>query len=290
MARSIWKGSISFGLVNIPVTLYPGEQRDEIHFTLLDRHDMSPVGYRRVNKQTGNEVDWEDIVKGYQYEKDQYVVLGEEELRHANVKATQSVEILDFVKTEQIPFVYFDRPYYLEPAPRIGEKGYALLRETLQRSGRAGIAQVVLHTRQHLAMLAPVGEVLVLNLLRYEHELRAPTDVKAPARNLAALRISRKEIEMAARLVEDMSVAWEPARYRDAYREDIRRFVEKKIAAGKTLEIEPAEEPPAPRAARVLDFMTLLKRSIEETERERPAARTARPRRRATARHGRRHA
>src|SRR5690349_19502726 len=154
MARTIWKGSISFGLVNIPVALYPGEQSQEMHFSLLDQRDMSPVGYKRYNKNTGEEVTWEQIVKGYEYSKDQYVVLGEEEFRRANVKATQSIEIIDFVKAEQIPFIYFDRPYYLEPVAKIGEKGYALLRETLERTSRVGVANVVLRSRQHVALLA----------------------------------------------------------------------------------------------------------------------------------------
>jgi len=290
MPRIIWKGHIGFGLVSIPVALYPGEQRQEIHFSLLDRRDMAPVGYRRINKRTGKEVDWDQIVKGYEYEKDQYVVLSEEELRGANVKATQTIEILDFVKAEQIPFVYFDRPYYLEPVQRMGEKGYALLRETLRRTERVGIAQTVLHTRQHLALLAPMDDVLVLNLLRYRYELREPSELHVPDRNLTALRISKREVEMAERLVEDMATKWDPARYRDEYREDIMRLVERKIASGKTLEIETAPTVQGPsRGAQIIDFMTLLKRSIDEKEKARPAPRASRARRHAT-RRGRKHA
>jgi len=290
MARTIWKGSISFGLVNIPVALCPGEQREEMHFSLLDRRDMAPVGYQRINKQTGKEVAWDQIVKGYEYDKDQYVVLGDEEFRRANVKATQSVDIIDFVKTGQIPFVYFDKPYYLEPVQRLGEKGYALLRETLQRTARVGIAQVVLRTRQHLAMLAPMGDLLVLNLLRYQHELRPANEIKTPDHHLTALRISKKEIEMAERLVEDMVTKWNPAKYRDEYREDITRLVEKKVAAGKTLEIETATEEKPVRGAQVIDFMTLLKQSVDEKERHRPASVAARPRKNVPARRGRKHA
>jgi DNA end-binding protein Ku len=281
MARSIWKGSISFGLVNIPVALYPGEQREEMHFSLLDKRDMAPVGYKRINKRTGDEVAWEQIVKGYEYEKEQYVVLGEEEFRRANIKATQSIEIIDFVRAGQIPFVYFDRPYYLEPVQRIGEKGYALLRETLQRTGRVGVAQVVLRTRQHLAVLAPLDDALALNLLRYHYELRQPTELKLPGRDLKALRISEREIEMAQRLVDDMAADWNPEKYRDQYRDDLMRVVEEKVTAGRTLEIEqPNGEEPA-RGGQVIDFMSLLKRSIEEKEKDRAAeAPTARPRRR----------
>jgi DNA end-binding protein Ku len=282
MPRSIWKGSISFGLVNIPVALYPGEQRDEVHFSLLDKRDMAPVGYKRINKRTGEEVVWDQIVKGYEYEKERYVVMGDEEFRRANVKATQSIDIIDFVKAGQIPFIYFDRPYYLEPVQRIGEKGYALLRETLQRSDRVGIAQVVLRTRQHLALLAPLDNALVLNLLRYHNELRPSTELKLPGRDLKALRISEREIEMAQRLVDDMAADWRPENYRDQYRDDLMRVVEEKVAAGKTLEIEPPHgDEPARSGGQVIDFMTLLKRSIEEKEKNRPQeTASARPRRR----------
>lgn len=297
MARTIWKGSISFGLVNIPVALYPAEQRQEMHFTLLDQRDMSPVGYKRFNKTTGEEVAWEQIVKGYEHDKDQYVVLGEEEFRRANVKATQSVEILEFVKAGEVPFVYYDRPYYLEPVQRIGDKGYALLREILKRSGRVGIASVVLRTRQHLAMLAPLGDALVLNLLRYAYELRSPAELNLPGKDLAALRINKREIEMAERLVEDMAARWDPDKYKDEYRDDLLRVVEEKVAAGKTLEIEaPHAEEPA-RGAQVIDFMTLLKRSVEEKEKDRavvPKPATRRRRKPAasngTRRRGRKHA
>lgn len=280
MPRTIWKGAISFGLVNIPVALYPAEQREkELSFTLLDQRNMSPVGYKRYNKATGEEVPWDRIVKGYEYEKDQYVVLGEEEFRRANVKATQTVEIIDFVEAGEIPFVHFEQPYYLEPVQRSGEKGYALLRETLKRTGRVGVAQVVLRNRQHLAMLAPLDGMLVLNLLRYHYELRDPKELKVPGEDLAQLRITRKEIEMAERLVEDMAAPWQPEKYRNEYRDDLLRIVEEKVQAGKTLEfLEPTKEE-APRGAQVIDFMTLLKRSIEEKEKERAPAERARTRR-----------
>ena len=272
MPRTIWKGSISFGLVNIPVALYPGEQRDELHFTLLDSRDMSPVGYKRINKRTGEEVAWEQIVKGHEYDKDQYVVLGEEEFRRANVKATQTIDILDFVKAGEIPFPYFDRPYYLEPVQRTGEKGYALLRETLKRTGRVGVASVVLRNRQHLAMVAPYGQMLTLNLLRFHNELRDPSEVKAPGTDLAALRITKREIEMAERLVQDMAARWDPEKYKDEYRADLMRVVEEKIAAGKTLELETPAKGETTGGGQVIDFMTLLKRSVEEKEKERGPA------------------
>ncbi len=267
MARTIWKGSINFGLVTIPVALYPAEQQDTLDFTLLDERDKSPVGYRRVNKKTGVEVPFERIVKGYEYDKDRYVILGDEELRRANIKATQSIEIEDFVQIEQIPFMYFYRPYYLEPIKKLGEKGYALLRDTLRRSGRVGIARVVLKTRQHLAMLAPVGELLILNLLRYQYELRKPTEIEVPGE----LHSARKELDMAQRLVENMTTKWNPAKYHDDYRDDVMKLVKRKIAAGKTLEIEEAPAEGGTReSAQVIDFMTLLKRSVEQKEKTKP--------------------
>jgi DNA end-binding protein Ku len=266
MPRSTWKGSISFGLVNIPVALYPGEKHEALDFTMLDKKNMSPVGYKRVNKQSGDEVPLDRIVKGYEYEKDQYVVLSDEELKRANVKATQSVDIIEFVKMDEIPFTYFDRPYYLEPMKKIGEKGYTLLRETLKRSGRVGIANVVIRTRQHLALLAPMGDLLVLNLLRYPYELRDAADLNIPY----DVKVSSKEIEMAERLVDEMSAKWKPTKYKDEYKDDIMRLVERKIASGKTLEIEelPAGEA-APRSADVIDFMSLLKRSVQQNEKSR---------------------
>lgn len=282
MPRSTWKGSISFGLVSIPVALYPGEKHEALDFTMLDKKNMSPVGYKRVNKQTGNEVPLERIVKGYEYEKDQYVVLSDEELKRANVKATQSIDIVEFVKIEEIPFTYFDRPYYLEPIKKIGEKGYALLRETLKRAGRVGIANVVIHTRQHLAMLVPMGDLLVLNLLRYPYELRDTEDLNIPH----DARVSSKEIEMAKRLVDDMTAKWKPAKYKDEYREDVMRLVERKVASGKTLEIEePSTESAPRRSAEVIDFMSLLKRSVQEKgkPKEKPKAQAPRSRRKPAA-------
>jgi DNA end-binding protein Ku len=258
-------------LVNIPVALYPGEKHEALDFTMLDKKNMAPVGYKRVNKQTGNEVPLERIVKGYEYEKDQYVVLSDEELKRANVKATQSIDIVEFVKVDEIPFTYFDKPFYLEPLKKIGEKGYALLRETLKRTGRVGIAHVVIRTRQHLAMLAPIDNLLVLNLLRYPYELRETSDINLPR----DARVSSKEIEMAERLVDDMTSKWKPSRYKDEYRDDVMRLVERKIASGKTLEIEePAAETEPRRSAEVIDFMSLLKRSVQEKQKtkEKPKA------------------
>lgn len=274
MSRVVWKGSISFGLVYVPVALYAGEQRSEIHFKQLDKHDLAPIGYQRVNKNTGKEVGWEDIVKGYEYEKGEFVVLSDEELAHANVEATQTVEIVDFVDAAAVPLLYFDKPYYLEPQKK-GEKGYVLLRETLKRTGKAGIAKVVLRTRQYLAALLPYGDALVLELLRYADELRRPEELKLPHDPLEKYGISEREIEMAERLVAGMVRAFEPERYHDDFREDVMHLVEAKVAAGKTTEIEVPHETKPKRRAEVVDLMALLKKSVEEQERQRGGTQSA---------------
>jgi len=170
MARAIWKGAISFGLVNIPVEVYPAEDRKAFKFSMLDKRDLSPVGYKRYSKKTNKEVEWSNIVKGYEYEKDQYVVLSDEDFRRANVKATQTIDIQAFVAADEIPVEYFESPYYLAPAPR-GQKVYALLRETLRSSKRVAVAQVVIRTTQHLAAIVVNGRALMLNTLRYQDEL-----------------------------------------------------------------------------------------------------------------------
>lgn len=271
MPRVIWKGSISFGLVHVPISLYSAEARgEEIHLSMLDSRDMSPVGYKRINKTTGEDVAWDQIVKGYEYEKGEYVVLDEEDFREANVEATQTVEIVDFVSRDEIPLVYFDRPYYLEPLKK-GEKGYALLRETLRRTQRIGIAKVVLRAREHIAALLPYRNALVLNLLRYAYELRDVDDLKLPNADLSELRISDKELDMAERLVKDMVVDWEPEKYRDEYRDDLMQLIEQKISAGKTRVGAARGEARPTHTADVVDLMSLLKKSVEEKERPRSA-------------------
>ena len=260
MARAFWKGSISFGLVEIPVTLRPALQSNDLSFTLLNRKDFAPVGYKRYDKNTGKEVPWDEIVRGYEYEPDEYVVLTDEELRRANAKATQTIEIVEFVDGAEIDPLYFDTPYYVEPQ-RKGSKAYALLREALQKSGKVGIARVVLRTRQHVAALLVRGEALVLNLLRYAHEIRAADTVEAPGKNGA----NPREVQMAERLIEGMTEKWKPASFRDEYREDVLALVKKKVRSHQThtvTEPDKGEEAPAPRR-QVMDLMPLLKQSLE---------------------------
>jgi DNA end-binding protein Ku len=274
MPRVLWKGAISFGLVHIPVGLYSAEKRNSFDLTMLDRRTMKPVGFKRYNKENGKDVTWDDIVKGYEYEKDRYVVLTEEDFRRANVEATQTVDILTFVERGEIDPMYYETPYFLAPDKR-GHKGYALLRETLKQTGKTGIANVVIRTRQYVAALIPVGDVIVMNTLRYSNELRDAGELDLPSNNLKAVGVNPREIEMARRLVEGMSAAWRPQEYKDTYHEDLLALIEKRIKAGQTEVVtEPSpEEAERPAKGEVIDLMALLKKSVESKGKARkPAA------------------
>ena len=263
MPRGLWKGAISFGLVNVPVELFSAEKRStELDLTLLDKRDLAPVGYKRYNKSTGKDVAWADVVKGYEYQDDRYVVLSDEDFRRANVEASKTVEILAFVDAKEIPAPFFETPYYLAPGKR-GEKAYVLLRETLKKAGKAGIASVVIRTRQYLAALFPQDEVLLLNTLRYADELRDVKDLDLP--DMKKIRLSAKELDLALRLVRDMEDGWKPEKYKDTYREDLLARVEQKVKAGQTEEITQPEKEGRERAgAEVIDLMALLKKSVEK--------------------------
>jgi DNA end-binding protein Ku len=264
MERAIWKGTIGFGLVQIPVGLYSAEAEEKLSFHQLDKRDLSPIGYERVNKTTGKPVAWEDIVKGYEYDDGRYVVLADADFKAANVDATQTIDILDVVDAREIPPMYFERPYYIAPA-KAGKKAYALLREVLARAERVGIAKVVIRTRQHLAAVVPMDEALALVLLRFDDELRDPGRLELPDTKLKALGVTPKELEMAEKLVEGMVSEWDPEKYRDDYREDLLALIEKKAKSGKLDTItEPPESERRPRqSAKVIDLMSLLKQSVE---------------------------
>jgi DNA end-binding protein Ku len=280
MPRVLWKGAISFGLVHIPVGLYSAEKRNSFDLTMLDRRSMKPVGFKRYNKESGDDVSWDDIVKGYEYEKGRYVVLTDEDFRRANVEATQTVDILVFVDQDQIPPMYFETPYYLAPDKR-GHKGYALLRETLKQTGKIGIANVVIRTRQYVAALIPVGDIILMNTLRYSNELRAADDLEVPAGNLKAVGVNSREVEMARRLVEGMTAKWKPDEYRDTYHEDLMALIEKRIQSGQTevvTEPSPEEEDRQPSKGEVIDLMALLKKSVETKGRARKPAAAAKAR------------
>jgi len=261
MARAFWRGTLSFGLVEIPIALRPAVESDDLSFTLLDRKDFSPVGYKRYNKKTGREVPWNEIVRGYEYEKDEYVVLTDEELKNAHPEQTQTIEILEFVDGSDVDPVLFETPYYLEPQKR-NSKGYVLLHKALAETGKIGIARLVLRTRQRLAAVMPRGPVLALDLLRYSYEVREPSEV-APEKAKGPGSISKAEINMAERLINDMSVPWDPEKYKDDYRDDVMALVEKKVKSGHTHEIvNKVEKRAARKGGDVMDLMPLLKESL----------------------------
>lgn len=262
MGRSLWKGAISFGLVHIPVEMHPAVRDNALDLTMLDRRDFSPVGFKRYNKGNNKEVVWDDIVKGYEYADDEYVVLSDEDLRRANPEATGTIDILAFVDAETVPLLYYEQPYYLAPG-KGGDKVYALLRETLKKVGKIGIATVVIRVKQHLAALVCEGDTIVLNTLRYSDEIRPTDELKIPTAKSKSAAISDKELKMAMALVEGMSEDWEPEQYHDTYREDILALVEKKVKAKQTKTITMPEKEKAPASkSNVIDLVALLQQSL----------------------------
>jgi DNA end-binding protein Ku len=273
MARPVWKGHVSFGLVNVPIVLYAGERRADLSFQLIDSRNAAKVRYERVNEETGDEAPWEKIVKGFEYENGNYVLLSKGELENASAELTRTIEIEQFVELNEIDVRYFDRPYILAPA-KGGEKGYVLLREALSAAGKAGITQVVIRARQYLAAVVVEGDALVLNLLRYAQELRPVDEFDLPSGDLRKHKVTKQEVGLAERLIEGMSGKWEPEQYEDEYRTALMDLIEKKIKSGQTeavedFEPEDAEEEEEPTS---INFMEALKQSVEHAKRPRRAA------------------
>lgn len=260
MARALWKGAISFGLVTIPVSLYPAKDaRDDISFHMLHREDLRRVHNKRVDEQ-GHEVALPDIVKGYEYERDQYVALDPEDLKRANVEATQSIDIVQFVDGGEIDVTYYDTPYYTEPA-KAGRRAYALLRETIKRTGKVGVAKIVVRERQHLCAVIADGPVILAYTLRWPYQLRDLADLDLPSEDLDELQVTDQELKMAEQLVGAMAGEWRPEQYRDTYRDDVLKMIDEKVKGGKVTvrrEAKPKE------GAEVVDIMALLRRSVEE--------------------------
>jgi DNA end-binding protein Ku len=258
MARAIWKGSISFGLVNIPIALYPATRREELKFRLLRESDLSPVSYKRVAEKDGKEVPWDQIVKGYEYEKGKYVVLRDEDFQRVDLEATQTVDIQDFVPQEEIDPMFFYKPYYLEPQ-KGGDKAYALLRDALRDTNKVGIAKVVIKTRQYLGGVKPENSALVLELMHFADELVDTETLRLPQK----MEIGKREMTMAKSLVDSMSSKWNPQKYRDDYREALMEVIEEKVeAGGKEIEEKPKK---APKPTKVIDLVSVLQKSLEET-------------------------
>jgi DNA end-binding protein Ku len=272
MSRSIWKGAISFGLVHVPVALYPATQETGIDFDWLDKRTMDPVGYQRVNKRTGKEVDNDDIVKGIKQADGDYVVLGEDEIRAAYPRATQTIAIESFVKAGEISFTYLERPYYTAPLGK-GDRVYALLREAMLEAGVVGIARVVLHTKEHLAALIPDGAALMLDTIRWATEIRPYGDIELPPAGKAGNRLKEGELKMARQLIGEMTAAWRPEAFADEFSEAIHKLAAARLKAGKTEKVTVLEDsgPPA-TSSNVVDLTELLKRSLAS---RRPARRPA---------------
>lgn len=256
MPHAIWTGVVSFGLVTIPVRLHSAGESRDLAFHMLDRRDLARVRQKRVNEVTGEEVPWEEIVKGYEAEKGGWVVVTDEDFRAADVVATQTIDILGFVEAGSIGPEWFDRPYHLEPLTP-GRKAYALLRDTLAATGRVGVAKVVVRTRQHLAALVPEGDLLLLVMLRWDHELRGLEDLDLPSSGEA--QVTTAEREMAETLVASMATEWEPAAYADTYRDSLLALIERKAKEG---EVAAPPPPPDLEGGEVVDIMELLRESV----------------------------
>ncbi len=258
MARAIWKGSISFGLVNIPIALYTATRREELKFRLLRKGDLSPVNYKRVAEKDGKEVPWDQIVKGYEYEKGRYVVLKEEDFQRVDLEATQTVDIKDFVDQEEIDPMFFYKPYYLEPQ-KGGDKAYALLRDALKDTNKVGIAKVVIKTRQYLGGVKAADGTLVLELMHFADELADPAKLHVPKK----MEVGKREMNMAKSLIDSMTSKWEPEKYKDDYRDALMDVIEEKVeAGGKEIEEKPRK---APKPTKVIDLVSVLQKSLEET-------------------------
>lgn len=262
MARALWSGSISFGLLNIPVQLMPGERRTDLRFHLMDARNKARVRYERINAETGEEVPWQDIIKAYEYRKGDYVVLEKEDLKAAAPESSQSVNIESFIPTDAVPIEYYERPYYLVPTKK-AEKGYVLLRETLKEQDKVGLSRVVIRTREYLALLVPRESALMLVLIRYPQELVPADQYSFPDRPLSAYHMGKRELEMAQSLVDIMSDAWKPADYRDEFRARLSKVIAERMKHKGAHVEKPAEEGHV-KADKVVDLMAVLRRSLEE--------------------------
>ena len=275
MARPIWSGTLSFGLLNIPVSLMSGERKVDLSFRMLDSRDRKPIRFERVNAETGEEVPWKDIIKAFEYDKGSYVVVEKEDIAAAAPETNESVDVEAFVDREEIGLRFYEKPYILVPGKK-AEKGYVLLRETLKSTGKVGVARVVIRTREYLCAVIPEGDALVLMLLRYPQELVEPDEYKLPSGKAADFRITAKETEMAKSLIESMAAKWQPDEYHDQFRERLEAIIRKRIKAkGATTRI--AEEEPHERhdaTTNVVDFMALLQKSLDSNKRT-PASKSA---------------
>ncbi len=266
MQRSLWRGAISFGLIYVPVSLFSASRENTLPLHLLDSRDFAPVGYHRINKVTGKEVDWAHIVKGYEYKKGQYVALSDTDFKHANVKASETIEISSFTDADQIPPLYFSTPYYLAPG-KGGQKVYSLLRRTLQATKKVAVASFVMRGRQHLCVVAPNEDALMLLTLRFPSEVLPSVSVKGDDAAGKSASISAAELSMAKRLVEGMSAPFKPAQFKDTYRADLLERVKEKIKKKQIHSLESEKLPESDRPkAQVIDLMQALRNSLKKNK------------------------
>lgn len=260
--RAIWKGHISFALVTIPVSLFSATKRNEISLHYLHKGDLSPVSYKRFCDEEDKEVAWEDLTRGYEYEKGQYIEITDEDLDKADVELTKTIQVMEFVSESEIDPVYFDKPYYLEPQ-KGGERAYALMRDALAHSGKVGIARVVLKSREHLAAVKPVGKMIMLGMMRFAHEIVSPSELNLPDASVP----SGKEMDLARTLIDSMTDTFEPEKYRDDYYDKVLAVIQAKIQG---VSLKPGQ--PAPKPGKVIDLMEVLKQSLVETQKKEPVA------------------
>lgn len=266
--KGVWKGYLSFGLVNIPVVLETANEEEKIHFRMIDKRDHSPVGYKQINKKTGKPITRDQITKGYEYKKGKYVLFSDADFKKANIKATSTVDIEDFVELSEVDPMLFERPYYILPQ-KGGEKGYVLLRKALQKTGKAAVAKIVLHTVQRLVVIYPREKHLVLEILRFSNEVKEIHEVDPLPAAAANAKISDRELRGAEHLVESMTSPWKPDNYKNTYREDILKMVKSKVRRGKIAKVEDIEashvvEDEGISATNVIDLTALLEKSLKE--------------------------
>lgn len=262
MARGIWSGAISFGLLNIPVSVMSAKEDERISFRMLDKRDNSPIGYKQYSKSTGKEIDRKNIIKAYEYEKNQFVAITDDEFKKANPRSTQTIDIEDFVNLKDLDFLLFDKPYYLVPGKN-GEKGYVLLRDILEETKKVAIAKFVLRNRQHLVAIIARENYLILEVMRFAHEV---TEIKQAKHlddyDLKGIRISPREMKAAKALVDEMTEKWKPDKYKDTYQEELVKYIERKIKSGDTREAAEYEEAPKTTNTNQADLMSLLQKSL----------------------------
>jgi len=263
MPRAIWKGALAFGLVNVPIELHTAVRDSRPRFRMLHRQDESPIEYQRVCRRDGKPVAWEDLVKGYEYAKGQFVVLTKDDFETAALEKSRTIEILEFVNGEEIDDRYFEQPYYLAPA-KGAERAYAVLREALRKSGQVGVSRFIMRETQHLAALEVSGDALVLTMMRFAQELVDTAPLSLPAKSV----VRDKELEMAVMLVGSLSGSWHPEKYKDEYRENLMRVIEAKMK-GKRPNLK--EAPTGPGRADVVDLMERLRKSLKLSQ-SRPKA------------------